>query len=86
MITWNYGGSNAAVEGSWDNWTHRLEFLNANLIVSNMENNCTSKYSLMYFVPWVNFYYLQEDAAEIWQGSLNSYGPAIGLISLQVHC
>ncbi|RYR45745.1 hypothetical protein Ahy_A07g031542 isoform A [Arachis hypogaea] len=23
MITWNYGGNNVAVEGSWDNWTSR---------------------------------------------------------------
>ncbi|KAF7815528.1 SNF1-related protein kinase regulatory subunit beta-1 [Senna tora] len=23
MITWNHGGSNVAVEGSWDNWAHR---------------------------------------------------------------
>jgi len=23
LITWNYGGNNVAVEGSWDNWTSR---------------------------------------------------------------
>lgn len=23
MITWNYGGNNVAVEGSWDNWASR---------------------------------------------------------------
>ncbi|KAL6956941.1 galactose metabolism-related protein, partial [Sarracenia purpurea var. burkii] len=23
LITWNYGGNDVAVEGSWDNWTSR---------------------------------------------------------------
>lgn len=23
MISWNYGGNNVDVEGSWDNWTSR---------------------------------------------------------------
>lgn len=27
MITWNYGGNNLAVEGSWDNWKSRYIFV-----------------------------------------------------------
>lgn len=27
MITWSYGGNNVAVEGSWDNWTSRLDLM-----------------------------------------------------------
>lgn len=27
IITWSYGGSNVAVEGSWDNWASRLFFI-----------------------------------------------------------
>lgn len=27
MITWNYGGNNLAVEGSWDNWKSRQVFV-----------------------------------------------------------
>lgn len=29
MITWNYGGKDVAVEGSWDNWKSR--YINVSL-------------------------------------------------------
>lgn len=28
MITWNQGGNDVAVEGSWDNWTSRYVIVN----------------------------------------------------------
>jgi len=28
LITWNYGGNEVAVEGSWDNWKSRYSIFN----------------------------------------------------------
>lgn len=31
IITWSYGGSSVAVEGSWDNWASRLFLITSRL-------------------------------------------------------
>lgn len=33
MITWNYGGKDVAVEGSWDNWKSRYIYVSHKIYI-----------------------------------------------------
>lgn len=89
LITWNHGGTEISVEGSWDNWSSRyLPLSSINYIMHNVRCHPHLTDSLVWMF-WLNilknlYEHFQEDAGEVRKSSCCVDGLAVRSLSLQV--